>query len=173
MAVSEEGDSVVEEASILNGANYLLRRVGINAAPIVDFEELADSASSFFVAIFEAMFHTRLSTVMRKPTHAAHFVGNAQVVIDVVKTHITQVLQSVQGDLGHITGESVHEGDVIAITHLIRIFLQIDRFEQRELNRAEAEDGGGEGAEEGGSQDEEEDKEEQEADIVSLCVLLE
>lgn len=36
--------------------NTLLNRVGISAKPINSFEELRKSASSMFVAIFEAMF---------------------------------------------------------------------------------------------------------------------
>lgn len=36
--------------------NTLLDRVGISAKPISSFEELRKSASSMFVAIFEAMF---------------------------------------------------------------------------------------------------------------------
>lgn len=39
--------------------NTLLNRVGISAKPINSFEELRKSASSMFVAIFEAMFQVR------------------------------------------------------------------------------------------------------------------
>lgn len=39
--------------------NTLLNRVGIEAKPINSFEELRKSASSMFVAIFEAMFQVR------------------------------------------------------------------------------------------------------------------
>lgn len=40
--------------------NTLLNRVGIEAKPINSFEELRKSASSMFVAIFEAMFQVCL-----------------------------------------------------------------------------------------------------------------
>lgn len=41
--------------------NTLLNRVGIEAKPINSFEELRKSASSMFVAIFEAMFQVCLA----------------------------------------------------------------------------------------------------------------
>lgn len=56
----------IRQASI----NTLLNRVGIEAKPINSFEELRKSASSMFVAIFEAMFQVRLqiSSYMFVPT---------------------------------------------------------------------------------------------------------
>ena len=46
---------VSEESVILSNTNALLRAVGIDTKPMSAFEELRKSASSMFVAIFEAM----------------------------------------------------------------------------------------------------------------------
>lgn len=46
--------------------NTLLNRVGISAKPINSFEELRKSASSMFVAIFEAMFQVRQTALCVK-----------------------------------------------------------------------------------------------------------
>lgn len=63
--------------------NQLLSAVGINAKPMVEFSELKKSASSMFVAIFEAMFQIRLRDVKRSPNHHIDYVHNAQTVIEV------------------------------------------------------------------------------------------
>ena len=98
-------DARLQEQSILDGANYLLHAVGIHAAPIQNFSELAESASSLFVAVFEAMFHTRLQDIVRQPTQDAHFVHNAQVVINTLANSV------LQKNLEYISGEDVHAGD--------------------------------------------------------------
>ena len=108
----------VTERQILDGANYLLRAVGIHAAPIKNFGELAESASSLCVA--EAMFHTRLQDIVRQPTQDSHFVHNAQVVINTLANSV------LNKNLEYISGEDVHSGDMAAIASLINIFIESD-----------------------------------------------
>ncbi|CAN0090648.1 unnamed protein product, partial [Phaeothamnion confervicola] len=92
-----------EEQSILASINTLLDRVGISAKPIRSFEELRKSASSMFVAIFEAMFHMRMPGIVRRPARVSDYVHNAQLVVD--------ALASDDLDLSHITGEAIVRGD--------------------------------------------------------------
>lgn len=51
----------IAAADLLSRTNELLQRVGINALPIPSLEELQQSASSMFVAVFEAIFQVRLT----------------------------------------------------------------------------------------------------------------
>jgi hypothetical protein len=44
---------------VLERANGLLRAVGIRAQPITDIDQLRLSASSMFVAVYEAIFKVR------------------------------------------------------------------------------------------------------------------
>ncbi|CAM9608529.1 unnamed protein product, partial [Laminaria digitata] len=99
--------------------NTLLNRVGISAKPINSFEELRKSASSMFVAIFEAMFQVRQRGVVRKPAHVHNYVHNAQMVVDALAGPILNM------DLCHITGEAIVRGDTVAIRNLVDIFMGI------------------------------------------------
>ena len=52
---------ICTERFILAMTNQLLSAVGIVAKPMLEFSELQKSASSMFVAIFEAMFQVSTS----------------------------------------------------------------------------------------------------------------
>ena len=126
---------VSEESVILSNTNALLRAVGIDTKPMSAFEELRKSASSMFVAIFEAMFNRTLAGVERQPTHTGDYVLNAQHVIDALAGSILHM------PLAHITGESIVRGESAAIINLIDIFMLIsDEWNRR---RARASRGGG------------------------------
>eukprot|EP00752_Nemacystus_decipiens_P002125 g2027.t1 len=112
-------DEATEEGFILASINTLLNRVGIEAKPINSFEELRKSASSMFVAIFEAMFQVRQRGVVRKPAHVHNYVHNAQMVVDALAGPILNM------DLSHITGEAIVRGDTVAIRNLVDIFMGI------------------------------------------------
>ncbi|CAM9610392.1 unnamed protein product [Pylaiella littoralis] len=112
-------DEANEEGFILASINTLLNRVGISAKPINSFEELRKSASSMFVAIFEAMFQVRQRGVVRKPAHVHNYVHNAQMVVDALAGPILNM------DLSHITGEAIVRGDTVAIRNLVDIFMGI------------------------------------------------
>ncbi|CAM9105576.1 unnamed protein product [Hapterophycus canaliculatus] len=112
-------DEATEEGFILASINTLLNRVGISAKPINSFEELRKSASSMFVAIFEAMFQVRQRGVVRKPAHVHNYVHNAQMVVDALAGPILNM------DLSHITGEAIVRGDTVAIRNLVDIFMGI------------------------------------------------
>ncbi|CAM9184075.1 unnamed protein product [Discosporangium mesarthrocarpum] len=112
-------DEATEEGFILASINTLLGRVGISAKPINSFEELRKSASSMFVAIFEAMFQVRQKGVVRKPAHVHNYVHNAQMVIDALAGPILNM------DLSHITGDAIVRGDTVAIRNLVDIFMGI------------------------------------------------
>ena len=117
---------VSEESVILSNTNALLRAVGIDTKPMSAFEELRKSASSMFVAIFEAMFNRTLAGVERQPTHTGDYVLNAQHVIDALAGSILHM------PLAHITGESIVRGESAAIINLIDIFMLIsDEWNRR------------------------------------------
>lgn len=98
--------------------NSLLREVGISTKYIT-LGELQESASSMFVAIFEALYDVRLEGVVRKPTKSSDYVHNAQLVLDALS-------QSLKGvNVGHITAHGICSGDVVEIQHLVEIFRSI------------------------------------------------
>lgn len=106
--------------------NALLREVGISTKYIT-LGELQESASSMFVAIFEALYDVRLEGVVRKPTKSSDYVHNAQLVLDALS-------QSLKGvNVSHITSQGICSGDVVEIQHLVEIFRSI-----RALMRLEA-----------------------------------
>ncbi|GMH74857.1 hypothetical protein TL16_g06575 [Triparma laevis f. inornata] len=120
---------------ILANTNALLKSVGVAAKPISRFAELRKSASSMFVAIFEAMFQVRLKGIIRKPSHVKDYEHNAQGVIDALGTSILNM------DLSHISGSSIVKGDAHAIMNLVDIFVGISevwlkrRFQNDALGR--------------------------------------
>ncbi|GMH73208.1 hypothetical protein TrST_g7035 [Triparma strigata] len=124
-----------EESLILANTNALLKSVGVAAKPISRFAELRKSASSMFVAIFEAMFQVRLKGIIRKPSHVKDYEHNAQGVIDALGTSILNM------DLSHISGSSIVKGDAHAIMNLVDIFVGISevwlkrRFQNDALGR--------------------------------------
>ena len=65
--------------------SHLLSAVGIASKPMMEYSELKNSASSMFVAIFEAMFQIRLRDVIRNPAEMGDYVHNAQTVIEVTE----------------------------------------------------------------------------------------
>ncbi|CAM9344969.1 unnamed protein product [Ascophyllum nodosum] len=122
-------DEASEEGFILASINTLLNRVGISAKPINSFEELRKSASSMFVAIFEAMFQVRQRGVVRKPAHVHNYVHNAQMVVDALAGPILNM------DLSHITGEAIVRGDTVAIRNLVDIFMGINEVVTKRQGR--------------------------------------
>ncbi|GMH62589.1 hypothetical protein TrRE_jg10946, partial [Triparma retinervis] len=124
-----------EESLILANTNALLKSVGVAAKPISRFAELRKSASSMFVAIFEAMFQVRLKGIIRKPSQVKDYEHNAQAVIDALGSSILNM------DLSHISGSSIVKGDAHAIMNLVDIFVGISevwlkrRFQNDALGR--------------------------------------
>ena len=62
--------------------NDLLAAVGITTKKITSIKELTRVASSMFVAVFEALFHVRLTGIVRQPTKKEDYEFNVQRVID-------------------------------------------------------------------------------------------
>jgi hypothetical protein len=71
-----------------------------------------------FVAVFESLFRVRLDGIIRSPITRADYINNAQRVIDGIS-------QQIQMDLQHITGDSIVEGDLRALSNLVRILFRI------------------------------------------------
>jgi hypothetical protein len=109
----------VQEAELAGNVNYLLKLVGINSdEQEVGSHELLRVASSIFVALFEKLFTIRLDGVIRNPTTKSDYVVNAQRVVD-------GLAQQIQMDLQHITGLSIVNGDLQALSNLVHIFFHI------------------------------------------------
>lgn len=104
----------MEDAELLDEVNSLLVAVGISSKRISSLDELTRVASSMFVAIFESLFQVRLEGIIRNPYTTMDYVINAQLVVDGLSHQI-------QMDLQHISGESIVNGDVRALSNLIHI----------------------------------------------------
>jgi hypothetical protein len=108
-----------DDASILlANTNKLLTAVGISAKRIETTEELARVASSLFVAVYESLFHQRITGVVRNPQTRNDYERNAQLVIDSLSDQI-------QLDLKHITGRSIVSGDLRVLSNLVHILVRI------------------------------------------------
>ena len=109
--------------------------MGVASKPITTYQSLRKSASSMFVAIFEAMFQVTLKGIVRKPKLVKDYEHNAQAVIDALGTSILNM------DLSHISGASIVKGDAAAIMNLVDIFVGISevwlkrRFQNDALER--------------------------------------
>lgn len=75
-------------------------------------------ASSIFVALFEKIFSTRLDGIIRNPSSKSDYIVNSQNVIDSLSNQI-------QIDLQHISGLSIVNGDLRALSNLVHIFFRI------------------------------------------------
>ncbi|CAM9609022.1 unnamed protein product [Chrysoparadoxa australica] len=81
--------------------------------------ELRKSASSMFVAVFEAMFQVRQKDIVRKPQSVGDYAHNAQVIIDALAGPILNM------DLSHISADAIVAGHVIPTRNLVDIFMGI------------------------------------------------
>lgn len=117
-SLSSRSDSIGQNNGILEETNSLLLAVGISAKQISSIEELSRVASSMFVAIYESLFHIRLDDIVRNPQSKDEYVHNAQLVIDGLS-------EQIQMDLQHITGGSIANGDIRAISHLVNLLTRI------------------------------------------------
>ena len=107
------------ESQLIKKVNNLLRLVGISSdGEAVGVSEFRRVASSIFVALFEKIFSTRLEGIIRNPSTKSDYVVNAQSVIDGLSNQI-------QIDLQHISGLSIVNGDLRALTNLVHIFFRI------------------------------------------------
>ena len=114
---SDDGDY----SNIIEDTNSLLVAVGISAKTISSQRELQRVASSMFVAIFESLFHKRLDKIVRNPKSKSDYAHNSQCVIDGLS-------ETIKMDLQHITGWSIVNGDIKAISNLVSIFSGIERL---------------------------------------------
>jgi hypothetical protein len=96
--------------------NNLLAAVGITTKKITSIQELTRVASSMFVAVFEALFHVRLTGIVRQPTTKEDYEFNVQRVIDGLGAQINMNLQ-------HIPGRAIVQGDIRALSNLVHIFV--------------------------------------------------
>lgn len=96
----------------------LLRCVGITSGPI-SIEELRESASSMFVAIFESLYRVRLQPVIRNPAKAGDYIHNARLVIQALQQSLPHL------SFSHITAEGICGGSTQMIKYLVEIFQAI------------------------------------------------
>ena len=90
--------------------------MGITTKKIASIQELTRVASSMFVAVFEALFHVRLTGIVRQPTTKEDYEFNVQRVIDGLGAQINMNLQ-------HIPGRAIVQGDIRALSNLVHIFV--------------------------------------------------
>ena len=121
-----EGSHEEEISRLIASTNKLLADVGIERKKITSKEELVRVAPSMVVAVFEALYHTRIEDIERNPTTRKHYENNAQLVIDNLSDQINIPLT-------HISGKSIVEGDLRALSNLVYIFKRIVTLTTRYL----------------------------------------
>lgn len=116
-AREKKGKGVQKDyTALLGNVNDLLAAVGITTKKITSIQELTRVASSMFVAVFEALFHVRLTGIVRQPTKKEDYEFNVQRVIDGLGAQINMNLQ-------HIPGRAIVQGDIRALSNLVHIFV--------------------------------------------------
>lgn len=113
-----EGSHEEEISRLIASTNKLLADVGIERKKITSKEELIRVAPSMVVAVFEALYHARIEEIERNPTTRKHYERNAQLVID-------NLSEQISIPLTHISGKSIVEGDLRALSNLVYIFKRI------------------------------------------------
>ena len=98
--------------------NELLIMAGITNKRIRTLEHLRNVASSLFVAVYEGLFHTRLTGIKRAPKTRDDYVNNAQRVV-------TALGEKISMPLTHITGRKLVGGDLRAIANFCSICRRI------------------------------------------------
>ncbi len=116
---------VTDEEDLLHNINELLSRVhiqgkGKHLKSIRRIDELQKSASSMFVAIFEALFHVQLVDIVRHPRSLQDYVANADAVVDAFSLVLNM-------SLSHIKGEDIVTGDITAIKNLVDVLIGISQ----------------------------------------------
>lgn len=111
-----EGGRASYRSSVVKRANELLRRIVGDHAPFSNEDDLQESASSMFVAIFETMMDIRLKQVHREPEFSWQYGENAQSVIDGLSHKLGL-------GLDHIDSGLIAEGDLDHIGALVEVFL--------------------------------------------------
>jgi Domain of unknown function (DUF5745) len=99
---------------LIISVNELLQMAGITNKRIRTLEHLRNVASSLFVAVFEGLFHSRLSSIRRSPKTREDYVYNAQRVV-------TALGEKIGMELSHITGKKVVGGDIRCIHNFVSI----------------------------------------------------
>lgn len=113
-----EGSHEEEISRLIASTNKLLADVGIERKKITSKEELIRVAPSMVVAVFEALYHARIEEIERNPTTRKHYERNAQLVINNLSDQINIPLT-------HISGKSIVDGDLRALSNLVYIFKRI------------------------------------------------
>jgi hypothetical protein len=111
----EDGD-ISYRSSVVERANELLHRIVGDHEPFANEDDLQESASSMFVAIFETMMGCRLEEVHREPELPWQYSENAQCVIDGLS-------QKLDRDFDYIDSGLIADGNLDHIGALIEVFL--------------------------------------------------
>jgi hypothetical protein len=118
-------DRAVHETSLLSDANRLLVSLRPDAKVLESVSELQDIATSLFVAVFESLFVVRLRGVVRKPSNETELRHNAMLVLSGLKKMLPKGMVQIPPE---ITAESIVNGNIPAISYLIRFFLELQRL---------------------------------------------
>ena len=95
------------DAALLAGTNRLLDAIGLGDQPFESVEEVCGSASSLLVAVFEALFATRIAGVQRRPVGAADYVNNAQLALDTLRARFGDAAGAAARNAVHVTDVDV------------------------------------------------------------------
>jgi hypothetical protein len=112
---------------LVHNTNRLLASVGISDRPFTSATEVADNSSSMLVAVFEAVFATRIADVKRKPTSQSDYAVNAQRVVDSLRAILPPRVVIPES----VTGDAIAGGDLPAITFLVSLLADVDRVIRR------------------------------------------
>ncbi|XP_077980489.1 centrosomal protein of 95 kDa-like [Glandiceps talaboti] len=100
-----------EEQGFVALANELLTKFNLSAIAV-----LSEFQPSSFIALYEGILGDTLPDLIQKPVTREDEIHNTQKVIDSLAVDILRT------DLSHITGESIIDGDFVAVRNLIEIF---------------------------------------------------
>eukprot|EP01084_Bolivina_argentea_P029409 54616_1 len=133
LKVSETSLTDDDKDLLLRHTNELLSRVNIiqgrgkHLKNIHKIDVLKKSASSMFVAIFEALFHVQLVDIARSPNSLKDYIANAEAVVDALSLVFDM-------SLSHIKGKDIATGNITAIRNLVDILTGIShvKYSQEE-----------------------------------------
>ncbi len=119
------------EDLLLRHTNELLSRVDIQGLgkhfkSIHNVGVLKKSASSMFVAIFEALFHVQLVDIIRSPNSLEDYIANAEAVVDALSLVFNM-------SISHIKGKDIATGNITAIRNLVDILMGISLVKDSQI----------------------------------------
>uniref|UniRef100_A0A0L8H3G0 DUF5745 domain-containing protein n=1 Tax=Octopus bimaculoides TaxID=37653 RepID=A0A0L8H3G0_OCTBM len=115
------------DKGLVSSTNKLLQHLHVYQ----EVKCVADITAETFVIIFEGLYGENLPELHGKPLTKEDNIHNCQVVIDALATKVLNT------SLSHITGESIVNGNRMAINNLLEIFTDLFEFLTEKIEAVE------------------------------------